>query len=75
LVAGIKIEIIYSYYELIKVSVIGNAHTTLILEIPLKTVNKIFTFYQMIALPTRVFDNVFAMHRLDYDYFGLSYTQ
>jgi hypothetical protein len=76
LVAGIKIENTHSYYELIKVSVIGNAHDiTLILEIPWKTVNHIFTLYRMIDLPTRVSENAFAMYRLDYDYFRLSYTQ
>jgi hypothetical protein len=76
LIAGIKIENIHLYYELIKVSVMGNAHNiTLILEIPLKSVSQIFTLYRIIALPTTVLDNTFATYRLDYDYFGLSYTQ
>jgi hypothetical protein len=47
----------------------------LILEIPLKTVGQIFTLYKMISLPTWVFDNAFALYKLDYDYFGLAHSQ
>jgi alanine-alpha-ketoisovalerate/valine-pyruvate aminotransferase len=42
-IVGIKIEYIHTYYELIKVSAIDNAHDiNLILEIPLKSVGQIF---------------------------------
>jgi hypothetical protein len=46
LVAGIKVDNFHMYYELIKASIIGNAHgPNLILEIPLKTAGQIFTMY------------------------------
>jgi hypothetical protein len=63
LVAGIKIENVHMYYELIKASIIGKAHRlNLILEIPLKTAGQIFTMYRMIALPTKIFNDTFAVY-------------
>jgi hypothetical protein len=76
LIAGIKVENIHMYYELIKASIIGNAHgLNLILEIPLKTAGRIFTKSRMIALPTKVFNDTFAVYKLDTDYFGLANSQ
>jgi hypothetical protein len=72
-VAGIKIEYIHLYYELIKVSVIGDAHgLKLVLEIPLKTAGQIFTMYRMIALLTKIFNGTFSKYKLDSDCFVLA---
>jgi hypothetical protein len=76
LAAGIKIENIHAYYELIKTSIVGNAHGLhLILEVPLKTANQIFNLYRIVTLPTKVFDDTLAICKLDFDYFGLTYNQ
>jgi hypothetical protein len=76
LAAGIKIENIHAYYELIKTSIVGNAHGLhLILEVPLKTANQIFNLYRIVTLPTKAFNDTFARYELDFDYFGLTYNQ
>ena len=76
LIAGSKFENIYLYYQLIKVTAVGNAHgIQLILEVPLKTESQSFTLYRIIALPTPVFNDTFAKFELEYEYFGLSRSQ
>lgn len=76
LVARIKVENIHLYYKLIKASIIGNVHgLNLILEIPLKTAAQIVTMYRTTALPTKIFDDTFAVYKLDSDYFGLANSQ
>ena len=60
----------------IKVTAVGTAHgSKLILEVPLKTESQHFTLYRIIALPTRVLNDTFAVYQLEYKYFGLSYSQ
>jgi hypothetical protein len=64
------------YYELIKASIIGDAHgLKLVLEIPLKTAGQMFTMYRMIALPTEIFNGTFAKYKLDSDFFVLANAQ
>jgi len=64
------------YYELIKVNVVGTKHDIkLILEIPLKTAGQYFTIFKIIALPTRLFNDTFAIYKLDFDYFALAHSQ
>ena len=76
LIAGTKFENIHLYYELIKVTTVGNAHgIKLILEVPLKTESQSFTLFRIIALPTPVLNDTFALYELEYDYFGLSHSQ
>jgi len=76
LIAGSKFENIYLYYQLIKVTAVGNSHgIQLILEVPLKTESQSFTLYRIIALPTPVLNDTFAKFELEYEYFGLSRSQ
>jgi hypothetical protein len=76
LVAGIKVEHVLMYYELIKASIIGNTRGLgLILEIPKKTAGPIFTFYRMIALPIKIFNDIFAVYNFDSDSFMLANYQ
>ena len=76
LIAGTKFENIYLYYELIKVTTVGNAHgIKLIFEVPLKTESQSFTLFRIIALPTPVLNDTFALYELEYEYFGLSHSQ
>ena len=76
LIAGTKFENIHLYYELIKVTTVGNAHgIKLIFEVPLKTESQSFTLFRISALPTPVLNDTFALYELEYDYFGLSHSQ
>jgi hypothetical protein len=76
LVAGIKIENIHMYYELIKASIIGDVHgLKLVMEIPLETAGHIFTIYRMIASPTKIFNDTFAKYKLVSDFFVLANGQ
>jgi hypothetical protein len=76
LIAGTKFDNIHAYYELIKVTSVGTAHSIkLILKVALKTESPRFTLFRIITLPARVFNDTFALYQLEYDYFGLSYNQ
>jgi len=76
LFAGTKFDNIHLYHELIKVTTVGTAHgIKLILEVPLKTQSQLFTLFRIIALPTRVLNDTFALYQLEYNYFGLSHSQ
>ena len=75
-IASTKLDTIHLYYELIKVTAVGTAHgIKLILEVPLKTESQHFTLFRIIALPTRVLNDTFVLYQLEYNYFGLSYSQ
>jgi len=76
LIAGTKFDNIHLYYDLIKVTALGSAHSIkLILEVPLKTESQRFTLFRIVALPTRVLNDTFALYQLEYNYFGLSHSQ
>jgi len=61
LIAGNKIENVYSYYELIKVAIFGDAHyAKLILQVPLSLTNYRFVLYRVIALPTQILKDTFV---------------
>ena len=76
LIAGTKFDNIYLYYKLIKVTAVGTAHgIKLILEFPLKTESQRLTLFRIIALPTRILNDTFALYQLEYDYFRLSHSQ
>jgi len=63
LIAGNKFDNIRLYYELIKVTAVGTAHSIkLILEVPLKTESQRFTLSRIIALPTRVLNDTFVLY-------------
>jgi hypothetical protein len=69
LITGTKFDNIHLYYELIKVTAVGTAHSIkLILEVPLKTESQRFTLSRIIALPTRVLNDTFALYQLQYSY-------
>jgi hypothetical protein len=76
LIAGTKFDNIHLYYELIKVTAVGTAHSNMsILEVPLKTESQRFTLFRIIALPTQVLNDTFALYQLEYDYFGISHRE
>ena len=72
LIAGTRTDRLYLYYELVQVSVIGDAHIMkLIFNVPLKSAISQFTLYKVVALPTRVSKTNFFQYSIDYSYFGL----
>jgi len=75
-VSGTRIQDIHLYYELVKVSLVGNAHVIhLVLSVPLKTATKLFTLYKIVVLPSRLSIDTFMSYQLYYLYFGLAVDQ
>jgi len=73
LIAGTKFENIRLYYELIQVTAVGTAHSIkLILEVPLKTESQRFTLFRIIALPTHILNDTFALYQLEYDFWPIT---
>jgi hypothetical protein len=66
LVAGVKIQDIHAYYELIKVAPVGNAHgAQLVIRIPLKTAAQSFSLFKIVAFPMRLSHDSFLRYKLD----------
>jgi len=71
-IKGTRTDKLYLYYELLQVSVIGDAHIMkLIVNVPLKAAISQFTLYKVVALPTRVSKTNFVQYSINYSYFGL----
>ena len=76
LIAGTRVENIHLYYNLITVTVLGNFHSVkIVVHIPLKTVDRHFTIYELFVFPTRISDNKFVRYSTEFPYFGLSDNQ
>jgi len=76
LIAGTRAENIHLYYNLIRVTVLGNVHTVkIVIHVPLKTVDRHFTIYKLLVFPTRISDNKFVKYSIEFPYFRLSYNQ
>jgi len=76
LIAGIRIENIHLYYELIKTSIVASPHSIkLMLHVPLKSKEQSFTLYKMIILPERISSGQFIQYSVDHAYFGLNDNQ
>jgi len=76
LIAGTRMDNIHLYYELVTVTMVGNAHgLKLIMTIPLKTANQHFALYKIIVLPSRTFGNNFARYQIEFSYFGIDDSQ
>jgi hypothetical protein len=72
LLVGTRAENVHFYYELVKAALIRDANCVkLIFNVPLKTANRYFTLYKVIAIPTRISDSNFAQFVPDFTYFGL----
>jgi len=73
LIADTKFDNIRLYYELIQVTAVGTAHSIkLILEVPLKTESQHITLFRIIALPTRILNDTFALYQLEYDFWPIT---
>jgi len=76
LIAGTRAENIHLYYNLITVTVLGNVHSVkIVIHVPLKTVDRLFTIYKLFVFPTRISDNKFVKYAIEFPYFGLSVDQ
>jgi cell division protein FtsB len=76
LVAGTKLENIYRYYDLVKVTITGNSHNVqMIMSLPIKTVNQQFTLYKLVVMPSRILKDKFMEYNAEFSHFGLSYSQ
>ena len=76
LITGTRMDNIHLYYELVTVTMVGNAHgLKLIMTIPLKTANQHFALYKIIVLPSRTFGNNFARYQIEFSYFGIDDSQ
>jgi len=74
--AGTKFGTIHYYYDLIKVTVVGNTNgMKILLGISLKSANQHFTLYKLIVMPQRVSKDKFIKYLLEFSYFGLSVSQ
>jgi hypothetical protein len=76
LVAGTKLENVHIYYDLIKVTIVGNSHSIkMIMSLPLKTANQQFTLYKLVVMPSRISKDKFMKYHTEFSYFGLSLSQ
>jgi len=76
LVAGTKLQDVHLYYELVKVTLVGNAHgVQLVISVPLKTAVQLFTLFKILVFPMRLSPDTFLKYQLDYYYFGLAVEQ
>ena len=76
LVAGTKYENIHLYYDCMQTAIVGDPHhIKMILNVPLKTVNRHFMLYRILALPTRISNRTFVQYVPDFLYFGIDYIQ
>jgi hypothetical protein len=74
LVAGTKLENIHLYYDCIRTAIIGDPHhIKIILSVPLKTVNRHFLLYKILALPARISNSTFIQYLPDFLYFGINH--
>ena len=66
----------YSYYDMIQAMVLADVHSfKLLLNVPLKTVNKHFELYEIVEFPTQLFKNTFAKFVVEEDYFAINFLQ
>ena len=76
LIVGTNLEDIHLYYELTKVAVVGNVHgIKLVMSIPLKTADQLFTLYKIVPLPSRISQETSVKYSLEYSYFVLASSQ
>ena len=63
LVAGTKFENIHLYYDCMQTAIVGDLHhIKMILNVPLKTANRHFMLYRILALPTRISNGTFVQY-------------
>ena len=69
---GTQMDNVYSYYDLISITLVGDIHCMKItLNILLKTVNRQFVLYKVIVLATPISGDKFVMYSIEHSYLGI----
>ena len=69
LVARTKQQNIFLYYDLITVAMVGDSHyLRLIMKIPLRTTEQLFSLYELIAPPARIVGDKFVKYSFEYPF-------
>ena len=76
MIAGLNLNNMYLYYDMIQVTVLADVHSfKLVLNVPLKTVNRHFELYEIVVFPIQLFNNTFAKFVVEEDYFAINLLQ
>ena len=76
LIVGLCPNSVYLYYEITQAIMLADVYSfKLVLNVPLKTVNRQYELYKMVVLPTRIADNMYTQFEIGYDYFGVNLLQ
>ena len=76
LIVGLRPNNVYLYYELVEAIMLADVHSfKLVLNVPLKTVDRQHELYKIFVLPTRILVNAYAQFEVGYDYFGINLLQ
>jgi hypothetical protein len=75
-VFGSRYADFYKYYEIIQVAVLGNTNAIkIVLNVPLKTVNREFALYKLFALPSLISNTTSVHYKPSFRYFAFSEIQ
>jgi hypothetical protein len=67
---------VYLYYEIIQAIILADVHSfKLVLNVSLKSMNRLYTLYGMVVLPTRISNNTYDQSEIGKDYFGIDLLQ
>jgi hypothetical protein len=67
---------LYKYYGIIQAAVLGNTHAIkIVLNVPLKTVNREFVLYKLFTLPSPVSNTTSVQYRPNFRYFACNEIQ
>jgi hypothetical protein len=73
---GTKMENIHAYHDLVKTEVIADLHSLkMVMKIPLKTADRQFTLYKLVATPSRISGNKFFQYQPDFSYLAVAYNR
>jgi hypothetical protein len=73
LAAGTSKESVHDYYDIIKTEVIADLHSfKLVMKIPLKSADRQFTLYKLVATPSRISGNKFIQYQPDFSYLAVA---
>jgi hypothetical protein len=65
IIAGLHPNNVFMYYEVIQTVMLADSHNfKLVLNIPLKSLNRQFFLYRMVVLPLRVSNNTFVQFEI-----------
>jgi hypothetical protein len=76
LIAGLRLNNVYLYYVVIEATMLADIHSfKLVLNVPLRSMNRQYNLYRMVALPTHISNNTFVQFEIEKDYFGVDLLQ